>query len=100
MYVQGYSICGHEEANDGLSKILILKVGSICKVKMIFIYLSNVVGLVWLSTKFLGLMGTSHIVGLDVQQNYIQKKNCEQMVGFYLQPKGINVTRGLIKYIF
>jgi hypothetical protein len=40
---------------------------------MIFIYLSNVVGLVWLSTKYLGLMGTSHIVGLDVQQNYIKK---------------------------
>jgi hypothetical protein len=61
---------------------------------MILIYVSHV-GLVWLSTKYLGLMGTSHIVGLDVQQHYI--KNCEQMVGFYLQPKGISVTRGVIK---
>jgi len=38
---------------------------------MILIYLSNV-GLVWLSTKYLGLMGTSHGVGLGVQQHYIK----------------------------
>jgi hypothetical protein len=61
---------------------------------MTLIYLSNV-GLVWLSIKYLGLMGTSHVVALDVQQHYI--KNCEKMVGFYLQPKGINVIRGVIK---